>query len=219
MDSNGRMPNRKGDTTMEEKQIVRDGKNPLLVFLFSLIPGAGHMYLGLMTRGLHLMGLFFGMLYVSSFPGLGDLWPLAVAPILWFYSFFDSLHTWGSLNRGEPVYDKGIFTEAQVSNQTTWGILLVIVGGLLLLNNLVPLSPSIVFWARRISPPVVLISLGCYLLWRPKRAKSDPEMRDLTRRQERKPRETEGGARFESCQGDTNGALLGSTDQKGSVKN
>lgn len=206
MNSNGTKPDRKGETITKEKRIVRDGKNPLLVFLFSLVPGAGHMYLGLMTRGLHLMGLFFGMLYVSSFPGLGDLWPLAVAPVLWFYSFFDSLHTWGSLNRGEPVYDKGIFTEAQVSNQNTWGILLVIVGGLLLLNNLVSLSPSIMYWARRITPPIILISLGFYLLWRPKRAKSDLGTKDLST------------VEHKQSASDTSGTSLGSTEQKGSVE-
>ncbi len=33
--------------------------NRFLLFVASLIPGAGHMYLGLMKRGLHLMVLFF----------------------------------------------------------------------------------------------------------------------------------------------------------------
>lgn len=39
--------------------------NRFLLFVTSLIPGAGHMYLGLMKRGLHLMVLFFCLLSFS----------------------------------------------------------------------------------------------------------------------------------------------------------
>ncbi|MCY6958684.1 hypothetical protein [Clostridium brassicae] len=54
---------------------------------FSMIPGAGHMYLGLSKKGLQLMALFFiaigfaDVLHLSMVAGL--------IPIIWFYSVFD----------------------------------------------------------------------------------------------------------------------------------
>lgn len=63
-------------------------KNKILFFLFSLIPGAAHMYIGLVKRGLVIMlALVAGaglamMADTSAF--------LLVLPVLWFYSFFDA---------------------------------------------------------------------------------------------------------------------------------
>ncbi|MCI8652669.1 MAG: hypothetical protein HFF11_03115 [Angelakisella sp.] len=60
--------------------------------LFSLLcacwPGAGEMYLGLMNRGVAIMLLFWGVVVIGAtgFPP-----PMFILPVLWFYSFFDTL--------------------------------------------------------------------------------------------------------------------------------
>ena len=60
--------------------------------LFSLLcacwPGAGEMYLGLMNRGLAIMLLFWGIIAVGAF---GFVIPMFLLPVIWFYSFFDTL--------------------------------------------------------------------------------------------------------------------------------
>ena len=68
-------------------------KNKVLFFFFSLIPGAAHMYIGLVKRGLVIMLAFVAAI---GFPVICDL-PvlLVVLPVLWFYSFFDA---WNKYN-------------------------------------------------------------------------------------------------------------------------
>lgn len=63
-------------------------KNRFLTFLFSLWPGAGHMYMGLMQRGGAYMTLFVGVLMISAYLNLSVLTFLEV--VIWFYAFFDS---------------------------------------------------------------------------------------------------------------------------------
>ncbi|QAT50512.1 hypothetical protein EQM14_12475 [Caproiciproducens sp. NJN-50] len=58
--------------------------------LFSLLPGAGHMFMGFMKRGLSLMSLFFFIIFLSSWLGIGPL--LYIIPVLWFYSFFECIN-------------------------------------------------------------------------------------------------------------------------------
>lgn len=62
-------------------------KNKFWTLCFSLIPGAGQMYMGLMKRGLGLMTLFFGICGLAVWANMGPL--LLLAAVAWFYSFFD----------------------------------------------------------------------------------------------------------------------------------
>ncbi len=57
---------------------------------FSIIPGAGHMYLNLPKQGIQLMSLFFLSIFISDWLNFGFLGFLI--PIIWFYSFFDARH-------------------------------------------------------------------------------------------------------------------------------
>lgn len=70
---------------------MRKKKNKFFTFVISLFPGAGHMYMGFMKKGVSLMSAFFIIVFISSFLGISQL--LYVVPILWFYSFFDSINT------------------------------------------------------------------------------------------------------------------------------
>lgn len=75
-------------------------KNKFLTLIFACLPGAGHMYLGFMKLGLSFMILFFGVfglailadsiIYFLSVP------ILMIAPIIWFYAFFDCINKNGA---------------------------------------------------------------------------------------------------------------------------
>jgi len=66
--------------------------NNSLCALFSLIPGAGHMYLGLMKRGASIMAAFFASIaaaaFFSSLELFGYVFGLLI-PVIWFVAFFD----------------------------------------------------------------------------------------------------------------------------------
>ena len=57
-----------------------------LFFLSSLIPGAGHMFLGFMKRGLLLMTIYFIDIGLSMI--LNGF--LVFMPVIWFYCLFDA---------------------------------------------------------------------------------------------------------------------------------
>ena len=61
-------------------------KNKFFTFVFSLLPGAGEMYMGFMKMGVSLMSLFFLTLMMSNFLALDFMFYVAV--IIWFYGFF-----------------------------------------------------------------------------------------------------------------------------------
>lgn len=63
-------------------------KGKFLTFIFSLLPGAAHMYMGFMKQGVTLMGLFFFTFFMASWLNVGPL--MFLVPIVWFYAFFDA---------------------------------------------------------------------------------------------------------------------------------
>jgi len=65
-------------------------KSKFLTFIFSLIPGAGQMYQGLMKRGLSIMLIFTGIIAASIFTYLSAM--IIILPAVWFYSFFDTIN-------------------------------------------------------------------------------------------------------------------------------
>lgn len=68
--------------------IKRKGK--FLTFCFSLLPGAGHMYLGFMKQGLSLMLYFWGTLFLATYLNIGAL--AFLLPVMFCYSFFDTIN-------------------------------------------------------------------------------------------------------------------------------
>lgn len=67
----------------------------------SIIPGAGHMYLGYQNKGLALMGTFFFSVFFMGWLGISIF--LFTLPLIWFYSFFDCMHI---LDGNEEALDK-----------------------------------------------------------------------------------------------------------------
>lgn len=73
-------------------------KHGFLLFLASLIPGAGELYMGFRKMGISLMVLFWGCIALSSLFNTGIFTYLL--PIIWFYSFFNS-HNLAGLSEEE----------------------------------------------------------------------------------------------------------------------
>ncbi len=63
-------------------------KNGFLTFCFSLLPGAGQMYMGFMKRGLSLMSAFFLLIFLAMLLRTEAI--MLIMPVLWFYAFFDT---------------------------------------------------------------------------------------------------------------------------------
>ncbi|MCL2096314.1 MAG: hypothetical protein FWH10_05340 [Oscillospiraceae bacterium] len=80
---------------------MHKNKNRFLTFIFALIPGCGHMYLGYMKRGLQFMAMFAIDLYLSiMFAGFFGIVMeflsipfLILLPVIWLYQMFDAMHS------------------------------------------------------------------------------------------------------------------------------
>ncbi|MEA5082882.1 MAG: hypothetical protein VB018_01875 [Lachnospiraceae bacterium] len=65
-------------------------KNSLLTFIFSFMPGAGEMYLGMMKKGLAIMTAFFAVVFLGMALYMEEI--CVILPIIWCYSFFDTIN-------------------------------------------------------------------------------------------------------------------------------
>lgn len=121
-------------------------KSRFLTFCFSLLPGAGEMYMGFMKAGVSLMLLFVFAIMIPVFLRLDELVVLAV--VVWFYSFFHANHL-ASLNdeefaKVEDQYLYGLDTLSGgkdfVAKYRKWvAVILILVGSLLLWNSVMDL--------------------------------------------------------------------------------
>lgn len=95
-------------------------KNGFLTFIFSLIPGAGEMYMGFFKQGISIMVIFFGLMTMSSYLEMGPL--MFLLPVIWFYSFFH-VHNLAALSDEEfyAVEDKFLFDFDEESVKKQFG--------------------------------------------------------------------------------------------------
>ncbi|HHV65280.1 MAG TPA: hypothetical protein GXX46_09440 [Peptococcaceae bacterium] len=127
----------------EEELKGQNGK--ILALTFSIIPGAGHMYVGQMEKGIQLMLAFLLTLYLSDFLNLSLL--LMFTPVLWFYSIFDILHLVSNPEkRPETTFLGDFFRENQFSGKAGkyLGIGLIAVGIIMIMEKIV--LPQIAFF-------------------------------------------------------------------------
>lgn len=73
-------------------------RGKFLTFIFSLVPGAGQMWLGFTKRGVSLMVAFILPIIADSFINIFIFSTISI--VIWFVSFFDTLN----LNRMEPAF-------------------------------------------------------------------------------------------------------------------
>ncbi|MNO81674.1 TM2 domain protein [compost metagenome] len=113
-------------TLFEEMEAGREEgrRSKVLATLLSAFPGAGQMYLGLQKRGLQLMLLFLGSIYVMDLLRLTLLFFLI--PVIWFYSLFDGLQLVSRHGR-EPLQDKPVI-EGFLNHQGWLGAALMCLG-------------------------------------------------------------------------------------------
>lgn len=71
------------------EQLEKQNKKTIAMVL-SIIPGAGHMFLGLQRQGLQLMTIFFFSFFITDWLSLSIFLP--IIPIIWFFGFFDAMN-------------------------------------------------------------------------------------------------------------------------------
>ncbi|WP_421383048.1 hypothetical protein ACOJQI_02035 [Bacillus salacetis] len=104
----------KSDTDREDTSTPESER--FFTIILSTVPGLGHFQLGLMNRGVTLLAAFLGMavmiIFVTVLSSRGEfLVFLAFLPVLWVYSFFDSMQQLAKKQRGETLVDQSILEE------------------------------------------------------------------------------------------------------------
>lgn len=95
------------------------------VILLSIIPGLGHMNMGLMQRGITFLvssiGLFAIIVFISAVMNSGAILTFLLAlPVIWVYGIFDAISILNAKQRGETIQDKSLFEgiEAHIASGT-----------------------------------------------------------------------------------------------------
>lgn len=165
-------------------------KSGFLTFCFSLIPGAGEMYMGFMKQGLSIMFVFWGLIFMAAYLNISQV--VIILPILWCYSFFN-VHNLRGMSDEEfyAVEDDYLFHLDRIFSTGKWSKkqnnvlagILIFVGIAVLWNHLSRylhwLLPDWIYWAfvdeiPQIVVAVVLIAVGILLI-RGKKAALDKE--------------------------------------------
>ncbi|MDQ6420169.1 hypothetical protein RB620_12040 [Paenibacillus sp. LHD-117] len=82
--------------------------------LMSMIPGLGHMNMGLTQRGITFLisfiGLFAIIVFISAVMGSGAILVFLLAlPVIWIYGMFDAVQLLQAKQRGEQPQDRSLF--------------------------------------------------------------------------------------------------------------
>jgi len=137
-------------------------RSPAAAFWLSLLPGAGHVYVGQPTKGLVLIVSVASAIYLAS-EGAGAFVGIII-PFLWVFSMIDAHRSAVELNHlidtGQPLplgRDQGLALSAW------WGWVLIVLGVVFTIDNYgwFDLDWFFNLW------PVALIALGVYLLKKP----------------------------------------------------
>jgi hypothetical protein len=152
-------------------------KNPGAAGVLGIIPGLGHLYLGLMQRGAVLFGVWVLLITLASHARHDGPFPGILIPFWMVFSIIDAVQQAKAINAtGSPV--PGILGEdkpVKVSGSLTAGILLVLIGGFLLLANFVTIDLSfLVDWW-----PALLVLFGAWQIFSYWKARQDAPRTDL----------------------------------------
>ena len=149
-------------------------KSGFLTFCFSLIPGAGEMYMGFMKLGISIMAVFWLIVFFASFFSLGPA--LFILPILWCYSFFNVHNIRGMSDEEfyalEDDYlfhmDESLLTGKLKGKQSNILAAALIIIGMAILwnyfaNYLRWLLPDSIYWG--IMDAVPQLAIAALLIW------------------------------------------------------
>lgn len=130
--------------------------NKFYTALLSIVPGAGHMYLGLMKKGLQFMFIFFGIIMITDLIYSARSFTI-LNIVIWFYAFFDAYHSRKKLELGISV-EQDLFSELKLSSAKPRyvGIGLVAIGAIVLIQQVIIelLSVGII-----IIPPYIKVAI------------------------------------------------------------
>jgi len=167
---------------------VHPGWRKLAAALLSIVPGAGHMFLGLIGKGFALMGLLFASIFLIILysAATGMYWMTAyliptLCVLFLSYAVFDSMAISDAQRSGRelPATDdetmKAVW-EKVLMNRRTGGWVLVVAG---IVGILHMFSEPLNLWTRAVLAisfpitglviPVILLVLGILLLQRSRR--------------------------------------------------
>lgn len=120
-------------------RIIVDRKSPALAGFLSMFPGLGHLYLGLYPRAFAVGGAFVLGIMMTSHGSHGEFGGIVVA-FIWFFGVIDAVRQARAINRGELAEagfagDQQLRKAAAGTGGLTWGVILVGLGGMWLLNK------------------------------------------------------------------------------------
>jgi hypothetical protein len=128
---------------------MSDQNRKIITCLLSVVPGAGHMFLGYQKLGLELMTLFFFSFFFVDWLRIGFF--MFIIPVIWFYSMFDALHK-ASGDRVPVEEDHLSVLDLIGEDKFKWsgskllGYGLILIGALLIFDRII--SPMIPYEIR-----------------------------------------------------------------------
>ncbi|MBV1819531.1 hypothetical protein L0P54_06955 [Anaerosalibacter bizertensis] len=128
--------NAKNGIEYKDSDEIKKSNKKAITLALSIIPGAGHMYLGYQKKGLLIMGSFFFTVFFMGWLGVSLF--LFVLPMIWFYGFFDAFH----LVEGKDLEDEeNSFVLSDIKTEWIgWG--LITIGILIVIERILyPLIP------------------------------------------------------------------------------
>ncbi|OLS03469.1 hypothetical protein [Tissierella creatinophila] len=116
----------------EEKKVEPTSflNKKMITLALSIVPGAGHMYLGQQKKGLSFMSIFFFTIFFMGWLRLNFL--IFLLPVIWFYVFFDAFH----LVNGEDTEDFDIVSFLPKVSNSLIGKILIGIGIIIFFNNI-----------------------------------------------------------------------------------
>lgn len=142
-------------------------KNSGAAGVLGIIPGMGHLYLGLYQRAAILFGIW--VLFISLAARSHGPFPGIAIPFWMVFSIIDASRQAKAINMtGRPEANVlGSDEPVRVSGSLTAGILLILIGGFLLLDRLVTIDLSFLndWW------PILLVAFGAWQVFRHYQAK------------------------------------------------
>ena len=149
---------------------MRRKKSKFLTFIFSLLPGAGEMYMGFMKMGVSLMAGFFGIIFLATVTEVSQL--LLIDIILWFYAFFH-VHSIAGASDEEfsrledkyliPLYESNPGRQSKMMRRFC-SIVLIVLGAFMLWNMGIRMLDSILYLPGVEYVPKVLVAVGLIVL-------------------------------------------------------
>ncbi|MCR1898282.1 B-box zinc finger protein [Irregularibacter muris] len=165
--------------TEKGKKIVSHDINNFFWFILSLVPGAGHMYMGLMKRGAIILGAFLMGVSVMNLLYFFDHIGGMLSILIYVYAFFDSYNTKKAIQRGEVVRDEGLEgLSLENINLYYVGIAIIVIGVFSLMRSVLYVGylPEIVrivlHGIERSVVPILFIIGGIWLI---KKSKHEDE--------------------------------------------